>query len=206
MRILISNMFRKLFCLILLINITILVISQDWNLIKEKDGIKVYTRKEKGENLKSFRGEAIFNTTFEKISSKLGTKNNFEWWDEDIRDERIIDIVEDEYILYYLMYPLPWPLSSRDLCAKSNIVIDNKNRRKLISAEPIPTAVPKRKGCIRITRFNQYWDVQEINDHQVSVILEGFVDPAGSVPAWIYNMVITETPLKVMKALRKHVE
>lgn len=197
---------KKLFLLFCVSCTIFTTFSQEWNFVKEKDGIKIYTRKENGENLKSFRGEAIFNTTIDKISSKLGTKNNFDWWDDDLRDVKIIDIEEDKYISYYLMYPVPWPLSNRDLCAKASITIDRDNHRKIISAQPIPTAVPQRKGCIRIQKFYQKWDVQAINDHQVNVILEGFIDPAGAVPSWIYNMVITETPLKVMRALRGHVE
>lgn len=180
--------------------------AQNWEFVKEKDGIKIFTRKENGENLKSFRGEAVFNTSIEKISSKLGTKNNFDWWDEDLRDVKIIDIEEDKFISYYLMYPVPWPLSNRDLCAKASITIDRQNKRKIVHAKPIPTALPERKGCIRIQNFYQKWDVQAIDDHHVKVILEGFIDPAGVVPAWIYNMVITDTPLKVMRALRSHVE
>lgn len=198
---------KKIFLLITIVLFSIIsAFSQEWDFVKEKDGIKIYTRKEGGETLKSFRGEAVFNTTIEKISSKLGTKNNFDWWDEDLRDVRIIDMVEDKYISYYLMYPVPWPLSNRDLCAKANITIDTINKRKIVQAQPIPTAVPERKGCIRIQKFYQKWDVQAIDDHHVQVILEGFIDPAGIVPAWIYNMVITDTPLKVMRALRSHVE
>lgn len=199
-------MLRKSVFFNFLFFIPLLLFSQNWIFVKEKNGIKIYTRKEEGEVLKSFRGEAIFNTSFEKISSKLGTKNNFDWWDEDLRDVRIIDIEENKYISYYLMYPVPWPLSNRDLCAKATITIDEEQKRKIIHAQPIPTAVPERKGCIRIQKFYQKWDVQEIDDEHVNVILEGFIDPAGAVPAWIYNMVITETPLKVMRALRSHVE
>ncbi len=33
--------------------------------------------------------------------------------------------------------------------------------------------------------------------------LEGFTDPGGIVPAWLLNMVIVETPLKVMEGIKK---
>ena len=39
----------------------------------------------------------------------------------------------------------------------------------------------------------------------IHVLLEGFVDPGGNIPPWLYNMVITETPLTVMRALRERV-
>ena len=40
----------------------------------------------------------------------------------------------------------------------------------------------------------------------VHVVLEGHVDPAGSVPDWIYNMVITETPLKIIRGIKNRLE
>jgi hypothetical protein len=40
----------------------------------------------------------------------------------------------------------------------------------------------------------------------IRLILEGFVDPAGNVPTWLYNMVITETPLKIMRRVKKFVQ
>jgi hypothetical protein len=40
----------------------------------------------------------------------------------------------------------------------------------------------------------------------IRLTLEGFVDPAGNVPSWLYNMVIVETPLKVMRRVKKFVQ
>jgi hypothetical protein len=35
------------------------------------------------------------------------------------------------------------------------------------------------------------------------VTLEGSVNPGGNIPAWLFNMVITETPLKMLHSLRE---
>jgi len=39
----------------------------------------------------------------------------------------------------------------------------------------------------------------------IYLVLEGSVDPGGAIPTWLYNMVITETPLKVMREVQKRV-
>jgi hypothetical protein len=38
------------------------------------------------------------------------------------------------------------------------------------------------------------------------VVLEGFVDPAGSIPDWISNMLITDSPIKVISGIKERLE
>ena len=51
--------------------------------------------------------------------------------------------------------------------------------------------------------FWQKWTVQPLGEGNVHVVLEGFFDPAGNIPAWLYNNVITETPVKAIHSLRE---
>ncbi len=37
-------------------------------------------------------------------------------------------------------------------------------------------------------------------------MLEGYVDPAGSIPDWISNMVIVDSPLKIMGEVKRRME
>jgi predicted DNA-binding transcriptional regulator len=38
------------------------------------------------------------------------------------------------------------------------------------------------------------------------VVLEGYIDPAGSIPEWITNMLITESPIKVITEIKQRME
>jgi hypothetical protein len=40
----------------------------------------------------------------------------------------------------------------------------------------------------------------------VHLILEGYADPGGYIPAWLYNMVITDTPINVIKKVRDRIQ
>jgi hypothetical protein len=39
----------------------------------------------------------------------------------------------------------------------------------------------------------------------VCVTLEGFIDPGGNVPGWLYNMLSTEMPLRTMRLFRERI-
>jgi hypothetical protein len=177
--------------------------GQSWEFVKEKDGIKIYTRKEENSNVKSFKGESTFRAKIENVSFLLGNGKNFDWWDKDIREIKVLDFQENKFIRYYLIYDVPWPLSDRDLVVEALISTDPVTGERTVSAKPLLNVVPEKPDIVRIQRYSQKWTVRPLENGYVYVILEGTVDPGGNVPAWLINMVITETPLKVIRSLRE---
>jgi len=182
------------------------LIAQKWDFIKEKDGIKIYTRKEANTSLKSFRGEVILHAQMNMVCSLIGNVKNVDWWDKNLREINILSYVEDKNIKYYLIYDVPWPFTDRDLCVEAKITTDPVTGRRIVYSVPLPNVIPEKPDLIRIKNYWQKWVIQPMNNGNIHVILEGFVDPAGSVPAWLYNMVITETPLKIIRGIKGRVE
>jgi hypothetical protein len=198
---------KKSFTGILLLSIFLFVAQNDifgqsWDFIKEKDGIKIYTRKELDSSIKSYKGEAYFLADAEKVRSLIGNVKNFDWWAKDITEIKVLLSEKDKHIQYYLVYDVPWPLTDRDLVVDARINIDSVTGVKIVEAKPLPNAIPEKTDRIRIKRYWQKWTIIPMPNNIVHVILEGFVDPAGSIPAWLYNMVITETPWKVIKSVQ----
>jgi len=180
--------------------------AQKWEFIKEKNGIKMYTAKDPKTSFKLFRGEATLNTQMDKVTNMVGNVKNVEWWDKSVREINVIEYVEGKNIKYHLVYDVPWPFSDRDLCVESKITDDPVTGKRVIYSVPLPDVVPEKPGVIRIKNYWQRWIIQPLDKNKIHVILEGYVDPGGSVPAWLYNMVITDTPLKVIMGIKTRVE
>ena len=194
-----------LFVFFLCLAVNTSVSAQAWEFIKEKDGIKIYTRKEGNNSLKSFKGEAFLHTQMEKVTALIGNVKNFDWWDDDITEIKVLLNEKDKHIQYYLIYDVPWPVTDRDLVVDALISTDPVTGIRVVEAKPLPNVIPEKPNLIRIKKYWQKWTIIPMETGIVHVILEGFVDPGGSVPAWLYNMVITETPLKVIKSVQTHV-
>ena len=177
--------------------------GQSWEFIKEKDGIRLYTRKEANSNLKSFKGEATFQVKIEKVNGLLGNGKNFDWWSKDIREIRVLSMEENKWIRYYVIYDVPWPMSDRDLAAEARITTNPVTGERTVEAKPLLNAVPEKPDIVRIKKYIQKWTISPMENGYVHVVLEGTLDPAGSLPTWLINMVITETPYKVIRALRQ---
>lgn len=180
--------------------------AQEWNFVKERDGIQIFTRNEKNNCLKSFRGEADVKTCLEKIYEMIGNVQNVDWWDEDISELRILSQQKDQFVNYYLIYDVPWPLTDRDLCVQAHIRTDAEKGCRTVYAEPLPDKVAEKPGLVRIKNYWQKWTIQDKGNGVIHLTLEGFVDPAGKVPAWLYNLVITDTPLKIIRGIKDCIE
>jgi len=180
--------------------------AQAWEFIKEKDGIKISTRKADNSSFKCFKGETVFHTTMAKLSMYIGNVNNVNWWDKNVREIRVLSSEPEKYMKYYLVYHVSWPLNDRDLCVEARITVDPVTGEKVVSAKPLLDVVPEREGVVRIRNYWQKWTLKPTGNNTVSAVLEGFVDPGGNVPSWLYNMVIVDTPLKVMRGIKTLVE
>ncbi len=179
--------------------------AQSWDFVKESTGVKIYTRNEVNSSLKSFKGEITFKADIDKVNLIVGNANNIEWWDKDIIEKRVLAFEPDKMIRYYLVYNVPWPFSKRDLALEARISIDPATGDRIVFSKPVTNLVAERTDIVRIKRYWQKWTVQQLPKGNVHVILEGFVDPGGNIPSWLYNSVITETPMRVMKGMRDRV-
>jgi len=179
--------------------------AQSWNFVKERDGIMIYTRKENNSSLKSFMGVMDVKTTMRKVCSLVGNVKNTSWWDQNVREINVLFYEENKHIQYYLIYHAPWPLNDRDLCVDASISTDPETGERIIYSVPLADRIPEKPNLVRIKNYWQRWTIQPRDNGIIHLILEGYVDPGGSVPAWLYNMVITETPLNVLRGIQKRV-
>jgi hypothetical protein len=179
--------------------------AQTWKFVKTKDGTSLYTRQEKNSQLKSFRAEAIMRTDIEKISALIGNPLNHDWWGTDVSLVKVLAYEKEKHIRYYVVYDVPWPFTDRDMASDVVISKDTASGIRVVLSRPLPGVIPEKPGLIRITNFWQKWTLRPLNNGTVSVTLEGFVDPAGKVPAWLYNLVIIDSPLKLMREVEKRV-
>lgn len=200
------NRFRgALLLLVLIWIIPSVLLAQSWDFVKEKDGIKLYTRKETNSNLKSFKGVTVMHTQMDKLGSMIGNVENTSWWDENVKDLKVLSFEPGKFIRYYLVYHVPWPLTDRDLCVEAQIHIDPVTGIRTVTARPLANVIPEKPDLVRIKNYWQQWTLEPIDKNNIIVTLEGTVDPGGNIPTWLVNMVITETPLKVIRGVRERV-
>jgi hypothetical protein len=201
-----NYLFRFISAYFLTLVLSFSMVAQSWDFIKEKDGIKIYTCKETGKSLKSYKGVADINAPVEKVFSLIEDIYNTDWWDKNITQIKILLYEKNKRARYYLVYDLPWPVADRDMCVDVTVTIDPATDVRKILAVPYAGVFPERNDMIRIKEYRQCWTIKPAGKNISNVVLEGYVDPAGSIPDWISNMLIVDSPLEVIDGVKQRME
>jgi hypothetical protein len=180
--------------------------AQNWEFIKEKDGIKIYTRQEAGKVLKSFKGITDINAPAEKIFTMMEDINDIKWWDKNLTHIKALLYEKNKRAEYYMVYELPWPLINRDLCLDVTIKTDTLTGEYKITAVSVPGVIPVHSDMVRIIDYQQTWTIKPVSKEITHVELEGFIDPAGSIPDWISNMLIVDSPIKSIMGVKERMK
>ncbi len=100
----------------------------------------------------------------------------------------------DKRAQYYLEYNLPWPVTDRDLCVDVNITIDPVTGECTIYAEALNGVIAERTDNVRIKNYWQTLTITPVGKDITHIVLKGLIDPAGTVPDWLSDMLIVGSP------------
>lgn len=179
------------------------VLGQEWSFVKEEEGISIYHRIEPGTSLKAYKGVTVLSEKLEDVSDLLVDFEAYNQWVDDISGMKTLKKTGDTLFVYFLEYDLPWPVTNRDLIAEASIRDNEDHTVRTIYSRCLYDFLPENDGVVRIKNFWQRWTLIRKGGNQTELILEGFTDPAGSIPDWIYNMVILRTPYDVISGVRE---
>lgn len=175
----------------------------DWQLIKDQNGIKVYTANEGSSKFKSIKVEAVLTGTLQKLVNILrDVKNNKEWVYSTKQSYPIKQISSNE-VLYYSETELPWPLSNRDIPVRMRLNLNTANNTLHVLASGEPNSFPLQKGKVRLQFFNSTWDVKYDGKNKISISYYLKMDPSGNVPVQVTNLFITKGPYETFENLSK---
>jgi hypothetical protein len=128
--------------------------------------------------------------------------NNTDWWDKNLTQIRLLLYEKDKRAQFYMVYDLPWPVKDRDLCVDVTITIDPESGERKITIVSVNGVIPERNDKVRIKDYRQTWTIEPAGKGMTHVVLDGFIDPAGSIPDRIYNMLIIDLPVKAISGLK----
>ena len=83
---------------------------------------------------------------------------------------------------------------------------DSLSKNTIVTANGVPDYIPGKKGIVRVPMSKSKWIIRPITESSVSVEYTMLIDPGGSVPLWMVNMVAEEAPYKSFRDLKKMVE
>ena len=196
---------KKLFFFFILIVSFYQIQAQEWNLRKNKKGIKIYTRKLKKNNLYEYKATMKVMTTKEKALKTLVDGDNFWRWNYKTSKSKTIEKVSDKEILIWMFNDFNWPIRNRDHISRLVIIPLKNGYRINIIAEVHKKGVPKSRRAIRVKNFEGYWKIIE-KGNSVEITQQIYGDPAGKLPNWLINSTVAVAPYYSFYKLKRLLE
>ena len=191
----------KFFLSLLLLTIfTFTTQAQDWQLKKDKNGIKVYVRTHTGSKLKESKAVMTTSGTIDNFLDLLLDFENYNTWTPKAKTGKLLKKINDKTYYFYADYKAPM-VADRDLAAKLTITKQTDSYLR-IDMEGAPDYTPEKDKHVRIPEYKGIYIVEKQSDGKLKITLEYFADPGGNVPSGLVNTSAVDVPYDLFSNLK----
>lgn len=177
------------------------VFAQEWELKKDKENIKVYTRHVEGSGLKAIKATTTFPCNVETCVAVLKDIPHLtELFPDCERTEKITQTDKDQ--VHYLHLNAPWPVTDRDATFELVYNYNPATETVTINADIITGKYPVNDGLIRLTEGVGTWTFKKSGiETDLTYLFHG--EPGGNIPDWLANSVVEENPFEMLQNFHK---
>lgn len=180
------------------------VFATQWNLAKEKDGIKIFTAKLPDQAFKAVRVECLIAARPEQLLALLLDINNNHEWVYKTKSSRRLKTISPTELIYYAQMESPWPFSNRDIIAHLK-VSRQSDKIIIIDSKAKPDYIPDEEDVVRIQSSKAQWTLTSIQDNMVKVEYVIQFDPGGNIPPWLINLFVSDGPMVSFQKMKERV-
>jgi hypothetical protein len=180
--------------------------SEKWVFEKEKNNVKIWTRKTDASEFKSLRAIATYRASVKQMAAVLNDAASYPEWMADLESTEILKEVNPNERYYYFVFDAPWPISNRDNIVHFTLAEDIKTGGFKATVEGIAGYLPEKTGIVRILKSKGSWQVRPKGKGEIELIFEYTADPGGKIPVWTVNMFIVDGPIKTLGNLREFIK
>lgn len=180
--------------------------QSDCILRKDQDDIKVFTCKAENSKLKLIKATFTINISSVELIDLVKNVAGYNQWQYNTINAHLVKMISDKELIYYAEVVAPWPISNRDLVVHLRVEQDSLSSSITILANSLPDYIPIKKGIVRVPMSKSKWIISPITETSASIEYTMLINPGGSVPLWMVNMVAEEAPYRSFRDLKKIAE
>jgi hypothetical protein len=185
-----------------------------WEMFDEEDGVRCYRRDVAGSDIVALRGEGFVAAPITRVASVLADRKRATEWIDRLAKTKVLRELSETESINWNHIKTPTPLKDRDFVFKTAITTDPAKKKVIFNYYSVTDpAAPETdhyvRGHFKSGKFELTMAERTNKDGSKTqgtiVVAEVVVDPRGSVPKFIVNMVQKSWPHKTLTALRKQV-
>ena len=176
---------------------------EDWDLVTDRDDIKVFMAHDNDARIKTFRG--VTTLPMEDYTSIGAAFEDYDFvasWLHMVSEIEKLDRKSPFDREVYVTTRLPWPVSDRDTPLWVGLE-QRDNYSVYIPFHHMSDRMPEKDGFVRIPQMQGFFLFKPIEPGKVKMTFQVVLDPGGYVPAWLANMILRDIPYFSMKRLRR---
>ncbi|MDD5507810.1 MAG: hypothetical protein PHD25_05700 [Bacteroidales bacterium] len=175
--------------------------ADGWELVKDKNGLKIYLRPTEGSPYKTYKGEAVLTIKMEDLYKVLIDVGNYSKWVYECSESRLLSKVDNSEYTYYSLMHLPFPFDNRDMTTTMKVSFSSDTI--YLATKLKKTGQVQPRGLVAIAAYDELTTLIRIDDRHVRMIMEGYFEPGGSLPAWLMNMFLSEGPYESIMKIKE---
>jgi hypothetical protein len=176
----------------------------EWELKKEDDGIKVYTREVEGSDIRAFKAEAIMDGKLSAFVGVLQDIHAYTDWFSNVAEVQLIEI-NDTFHVHSSVTSAPWPVSDRYGVFSNTYSQRYDHKTVTVKVKALDGYIGEMDGKVRILDATGSWTFHPVGYNKVEVTFTMHAEPGGNIPNWVANMFLVDGPMKDFKNLREQV-
>jgi hypothetical protein len=171
---------------------------------EDKD-IKVFTREVEGSELKEFKGVTHIKADVNAFVALLKDDPQATSWMHNVIVFDVKDRINDEETVIYTVNEAPWPVTNRDVYIRSVMTADAHGVvTSSIKAESDYGEI--NEDYVRMPNVNGQWVFTPQAEGMVEVVYQAHANPGGSLPDWLVNSIVVETPMETLTNLHEKIQ
>lgn len=176
--------------------------KHDWQLIKEKDQVKVYSMEPEGLDVLAFRSIGVLDAPVDQVMELLRRVELSKEWMPRLSYKKVIRDVSDHEAVTYSVNDLPWPFSDREMVLNNRLVVHEKTKNMVVEIFSVEDERAQRdpKHIRAQIYLGQTW-IKAIDEKKTQVEIVILVDPMGKIPKWLVNLLQKNVPYKLLKGI-----
>ena len=175
-----------------------------WELeaLDEDKDISVYTRTVEGSSLKEFKGVTHIKADVNAFVALLRDADVATDWMHNVIDFNVMESPSDTENVVYTVNKTPWPVTDRDAYIRS-VMTATETGVVTSSIVAEPEFKEANEDYIRMPELKGSWVFTPQAEGMVEVVYQVHANPGGSLPDWLVNTIVVETPMNTLSNLQE---
>lgn len=178
----------------------------EWKFQIEKNGIKVYLRQQEESDFDALRATFEAEATLSQYAATVLNVEDYKYWNYAATNPYVVRRINESELIYYTEAKAPWPVVDRYVVVRLKVTQDPQSKVMKITINNVPDQMPQKDGFVRIKAYNAVIQVVPITATKVQVEYTLHVDPGGSIPAWVINLVSKKMPITTFTNLKNRLK